>query len=386
MKFGQWLAGSGLLALAGYLTASEVAGHSTPTWPYWLFGVISVFGGIAMLGSLLRRTRKVRAEPDQATPEPEPEAAAEPPEIAPEPVPQPAEQIPVPRRSPTSAAIARALQAEANTPAYTARWRSARGHEGSAAMRSTERIFDHPAYRSGAATPAAFLISVLIPCRTLGDDQPAPDGMRAQFARFVARPGIGNLIARIREIGDADEWRPSAGRGRIRLESHLGSADLSEFPVASAKLILPDRDVPVSGSEPDRADLFVRINLQPVPAGLPEWRDRLGLALALAGELADFLTRELGVPTRASGYAARPAEACLRIVAREDAQLGIKEVVDITMFPSLLSPYVASEFGGCIVADADGREIPMAAMVLAQGLAERLHVTGYDDALAEMSD
>ena len=306
MKFGQWLAGSGLLALAGYLTASEVARHSTPTWPYWLFGVISVLGGIAMLG-LLRRTRKVRAEPIRQHRSLSPRRLRTHPRSRLNPYPSQLSRFQCPsRRSPTSAAIARALQAEANTPAYTARWRSARGHEGSAAMRSTERIFDHPAYRSGAATPAAFLISVLIPCRTLGDDQPAPDGMRAQFARFVARPGIGNLIARIREIGDADEWRPSAGRGRIRLESHLGSADLSEFPVASAKLILPDRDVPVSGSEPDRADLFVRINLQPVPAGLPEWRDRLGLALALPGELADFLTRELGVPTRASGYAARP--------------------------------------------------------------------------------
>lgn len=66
MKFGQWLAGAGLIALAGYLTAAEVAGHRTPNWPYWLFGAITMVGAVTMLESSLRHRRVASARINQA--------------------------------------------------------------------------------------------------------------------------------------------------------------------------------------------------------------------------------------------------------------------------------------------------------------------------------
>jgi hypothetical protein len=272
--------------------------------------------------------------------------------------------------------------AKNETRAFTPRWRAARGHEGAAAIRSTERIFDHIAYRSGADQPPAFLISAIVPCRPLGDSQPGPDGMRQQFGLLVTRPAFMDLIAEADAIGPGCGWRPMAGRGRILLESHLcaSTRDPDQFPVASVKLILPDQDRPTYGSDPGQADLLVRINLPSRKAGLPQWRERFARALALPRQLAAFLTGELKVPTLA-----RPAEACLRIVARQDSPAGLPEVVDVSMFETLSAPNVPNEFHECQITDPNGNEISTAARKLALDLAEALHATGYEQALDSSS-
>jgi hypothetical protein len=58
MKVGKWLAATGFVLVAGYLTAAEVAGRKTPLWPYLAFGAITVAGAIVMPTSLLCRRCK----------------------------------------------------------------------------------------------------------------------------------------------------------------------------------------------------------------------------------------------------------------------------------------------------------------------------------------
>ncbi len=96
------------------------------------------------------------------------------------------------------------------------------------------------------------------------------------------------------------------------------------------------------------------------------------------GYLAGFLTDELKVPT-----VGRPAEACVRIRARQESPLGLSEVTDVSMFESLPASFVPSEFGECQVSDPDGNDITTAARTLAQKLAEVLHANGYDEVLAD---
>ena len=98
--------------------------------------------------------------------------------------------------------------------------------------------------------------------------------------------------------------------------------------------------------------------------------------MALPGHLATFLTRELKLPTMG-----RSAEACLRIVARQESPAGLPEVVDVSMFETLSAPYLPNEFRECQIADTNGNEITTAARKLALNLAEALHATGYEQAL-----
>lgn len=241
-----------------------------------------------------------------------------------------------------------------------------------------QQSFDHPAYmRSMAQTPPWARFRAAVACGPLGET-PGWQELRARFLYLLAHESIRELIYQLAEIPDVATWRPRATHRRSWLQADLTVEDQAAVPAASAVLFLPENKFE-AGLLQGCAELVLHVDFVPrapvttsgqLSSRRPSyWRKRFEEALALPGELADWLDQQLGLETFGE-----PAAQCgIMLQARQS----ITEMVDVSGIRVLPAPYTPKDFTGWAVAGADGKTRQELATQMMLDLSERvLHLDG----------
>lgn len=277
-------------------------------------------------------------------------------------------------------------------PALTNRWRyTPVAFDVGTLANLSHKAFSHQSYmRQYEDKPPAFRTGAFVACGALGEDEPTAEYLRSNMRKFLAQPALLSLIGMFTNIHPAARWDSQPGRGRFNLEADL-LRPVSDTPIASALLLLPESGVRRYGKDQAGAELYLHIDLPmnggvpvggvPERAGLAEWHDRFIAALALPGLLGRFLD-SIGLTT-SDEPAARFA---VQIQARVVNQLGIEEVVDFGELPSLSQSRYSVQFDGWAVADPEGRPGPAISKRLLTELCESIGRSGYGPLLDGLTD
>lgn len=265
-------------------------------------------------------------------------------------------------------------------PALTDRWRlSFNQIDAPGVARLGQQGFEHRAYmRSAEQTPPWVRIGVIVACDPLGDAMGWQE-LRGRFAALLTQESIRGLIYKLTDIPGDAQWRPRGTHRRSWLEADMTGDDDAKVPAASAVLFLPEEGGALAGLQRGCAQMTLHIDfgsVQPMAISAqfllrrpPYWRDRFEDALALPGEVATWLTHDLGLGT--SGEPA--AHFGIMLQARQS----ITEMVDASHIRALSASMTANQFTGWAVADAGGRSNHDLATQMMLDLSERiLHLNG----------
>jgi hypothetical protein len=272
-------------------------------------------------------------------------------------------------------------------PAITDRWRDTNdGHEVPALMRLKDNILSHPGYgrRSMEERPPSVRAGILVSCGPPGSAALTTSDLRARFLRFLSCPSITELVTGLTHAGDSSQWITWDSNGRMNLGAILTDDDQEAAPVAWARLLLPDPANTHYGSDPRLAELVIYVEPRIAdgrpapPADLATWYDRFVRALAVAGALAEFLTKDLGLPATDDP----PAQAGVWL----DTPHAMTELVDLQGMDILPGATPSTWFAGWAVADLDGKPLAELAQAwLTQMCDYTLRLDGYEEALATIS-
>jgi hypothetical protein len=264
------------------------------------------------------------------------------------------------------------------------RWRLTHTLVDASAMAQLEHQgFGHRAYsRPLEQTPPWVRIRAVVACDYLGEI-PGWQELRGRFAGFLSQESIRGLIYELADITDGSAWRQRGTQRRSWLEADLTLED-EAVPAASAILFLPERDIQ-GRLQHGCAELTLHVDFAPrSPAGISEellarrpqyWRERFAQALALPGELADFLERQFGLAV--SGEPA--GQFGIRLQARQT----MAEMVDVSGIKALPAQYAMNHFTGWAVAEPTGKTTQELAPQMMLDLSER--VLHLDGSVQEMS-
>ncbi len=143
----------------------------------------------------------------------------------------------------------------------------------------------------------------MVACDVLGET-PGWQELRGRFAGLLTQESVRGPIWQLTDIPEGARWRPRGTYRREWLEADLTAAGESVVPAASALLVLPEKPA-LAGFPPGCAQLTLHISFAPRrsgtggPMSFPPsyWRARFAQALALPGELACWLSHQLGLAT-----------------------------------------------------------------------------------------
>ncbi len=227
------------------------------------------------------------------------------------------------------------------------------------------------------AVPPSVRVMTLVACRPLGDEPESRD-LRALFLAMLARPAFIDLITDLSGARPGVSWQLRATPRRSNLKADLTGRASAEAPVASVMLELPVADLRLAGNDPRCAHLILHMDLPGSgdAAGLPAWRHRIILALALPGELARFLTK-IGLPTS--------SDPATQLAVLVQARQALTEIIDPGGIKALPATYVVNESVGYLIADPAGEPAPGAASRVLRDLSERvLHLDGQHPVAARV--
>jgi hypothetical protein len=325
-KAAIWIMGSGITFAGGYLISSVSSGHKTPTWPYFLFGIVFLFGvllwSIQRVSMLLRSAwRRVRMSLSSVLPRSKYE----------------------PKRDGDPTPNGTDLESVA-----VYRWRCiSEASDVHPLAKIGNEGFSHASYlRQGQNKPPVMRVGAFVACSPLGDKEPTEADLQTRFQALLQGGPVMSLIGLVTYKGAA-RWQSQPEGGRLRLESDLCGQGASAVPVASAMLRLPSTN---GGG----AELVLHIDLPmngsvPVKAKADRWYERFTAALAVPAELTRFL-RDLGLTT-ADDPTVRFA---IQVQPRTAVSTGIDEIVDTTLHPALTPATHSPQFHGWAVADPAG--------------------------------
>lgn len=344
---GKGLAGTGLTGIVGYVIATAPL-HSSPVWPYWLFGGMVVTGAAAYLVG-------------QGQPEPQAAETVEAPE------PEPAETLPA--------------------PLCTGRWRhTLSGHEVPSLMMITHKGFSHPGYMrpSSEDRPPFVRFGVLVACDPLGPS-PTTSALRDRFLSFLASPPVADLVNAVSYVSDDLSWMNYGSNGRFYNEAVLvRGADQAEAPVASVMLNLHEPGLAQYGHDSRTAELVFHIEPRDKDGGVAPaaefkaWYEALILALDLPRAFARFLEQDVELAT----HGEPPAQLGLELRGRRD----IAELVDASGLPQVAGSWRSNSFLGYMVAEHDGNRPGAASVEMLRSICDHaLHLHGYEDALDRLN-
>jgi hypothetical protein len=241
-------------------------------------------------------------------------------------------------------------------PAQTSLWRhTTDGAEVPSLMRITHKSFSHPGYMrsAGAGEKAPSMrIGTLIASDPLGPTL-STSMLAARFLTFLTRQPVLDLVSMMTTINPGATWQRLASPGRLMLEAAMMTDGQEEAPVASAMLLLPEPKMSHFGSDPRCAEFILHIEprdsagrLTP-PLALNLWLDRFARALAIPGELAQFLTADLGLATAAEP----PAKFGIWL----DAPRSIGDLVHFADIRQLPGSALSNQFIAYAIADPNGK-------------------------------
>jgi hypothetical protein len=241
-------------------------------------------------------------------------------------------------------------------PVNTGRWRTtSKGFQVGALMRVRSVILSHPGYMRPTDEKQPFMrIGALVGCALLGPE-PSVTEMRARFRAFLSSEPVMGLVSALTNLGSAETWLSLPGHGRWLLEAALTDEDQAGAPVAEARLVLPEADMPArAGTEPNSAELILHIEPRAAdgtPAasvGFAEWQGRFGRMLELPSMLAYFLDSSLELATRDD-----PAAKFALVLETPAGRL--TDLVDLGDRKPLPGGQVMNQFMGWAVAEPDGK-------------------------------
>jgi hypothetical protein len=276
---------------------------------------------------------------------------------------------------------------EPRHPPVTDRWRyTSNGFEVGTLGNLGQKAFSHQSYmRSAENSPPSVRFGTFIGCDLLAEDEPTAEQLRSSMRHFLGQPEVMDLIGRLTDFGADAAWHSQPGRGRFNLEADLLASPDGGQVVASAFLLLPEREIMRSGTERAGAELYIHADLPtkdgvPVRAGLAEWHDRFTAAMALPGLLVRFLA---GAGLTAGAEPA--ARIAVQIKARSTAATGVDEVVDFGDLPVLSPRRHSWQFDGWAVADPQGKPADAISIRLLTELCESTGRTGYGKLLSNLN-
>ncbi len=272
-------------------------------------------------------------------------------------------------------------------PATTDRWRLTYTFADVPAMSQlASHGFDHHGYSCPAEkTPAWMRIRAVVACDLL-DETLGWQDLRAKFAGFLTQESVRGLIDALTDIPDGATWRHRATARRSWLEADMTVTEETVVPSASAKLFLPENES-LAGLQPGCAQLTLHIDLpQRGQSGIaarggfppPFWRRRFEQALAMPGELAAWLEKDLGLAS-----VERPAPRAGILLHSTQP---LTELIDSSGIPVLPGPVIQSQFSGWAVADTDGKNVQDLASQMMLDLSERvLHLDGTAEQMSGLA-
>ena len=383
-KLGASLAASGLTFAGLYLIGTAPLGHPVPLFPYWIFLGLVVVGGCVYLWSVLQAgpTEKASGVASLASDE---SVHAEGPtayhlgSIG-------ASVLVKDRDTMSDVNMPRLVRTA--EPVVTDHWRfTPVSFDVTTLDNIGNKGFTHPKYmRQWEDKPPAVRIGAFVACGPLGEEEPVAEELRGLFRGLLAGDPFVALIALLTDIGAEAEWHSQPGRRRFNLEADLRGEDMSQVPVASAMLLLPDPAIGRYGTDRRGAELVLHVDLPlrggvPVKAGLPKWHERFTYGLALPRELARWLD-DLGL--RPSGEPA--ARFAVQVQARTSVPSGMEEIVDTSTLTPLFPPRYSPQFDGSAMAGQDGRTAGGISKQFVREMCEDIGRTGYETILAGLPE
>jgi hypothetical protein len=338
---GKSLAAAGLTGVVLYVVGTATQ-RTWPLWPYFIFGVMLLLGG------LLYVLGQGRTAPDSnATEVPDDPEGAEGP------------------------------------PLTTDKWRyTSNGGEAPSLMMITHKGFSHHGYmRSPPENPPPYVrMGVLVACDPFGS-LPTTSALRDRLLDFLGRAPVSALVSELTHVGQELAWRSYASNGRIHNEAVLtASDDQTEAPVASVMLNLNEAGQPRYGHDPRTAEFVLHIEPQThdgkpaPPADLKAWHDRLVRALDVPGAFADFLSEDLGLTTHGDP----PAQLGIELRAYRS----ITELIDPGDHSVIAGSTGSSQFTGYMISSLNGISASDVAVEMLTGICDHaLHLHGYEDEL-----
>jgi hypothetical protein len=276
-------------------------------------------------------------------------------------------------------------------PAYTGRWRTTSdGFEVPALMRLRDAAPPQPVFAalSPGNEPASIRIGALIACEPLGSTPSTPE-LGQCFLRFMASPGVMDLVASLTCLRQGGTWERWAGNGRMMLEAGLtdpspSREELRGSAVAWARLLLPEVAMSSYGRDPRFAQLILHVEPRgdgsgPAnPADIRAWHSRFTKALQIPEALRDFLEKTLGLITSDDPS----AQLGIELKTRQS----IADLVDFKGLKRLEGSQPRPWYMGWTIADAEGQPPAQAAVELLRSMCDyTLQVDDYEDLLASLA-
>jgi TIR domain/SEC-C motif len=250
------------------------------------------------------------------------------------------------------------------------------------------KTFDHPAY-SRPDWPPYMRVQAVVACNPLGDG-PGSQELRSRFRGLLAQAPFNELLRDMYVISPGIVWLSRAAGRRSHLEADLSYEDNPQHPLGTLAMLLPDwkhpQDPPQASAmlllpEADRnyAELTLHADFPMISyLALPDWNRRVTYALQLAGELANFLTDDLGLTTSNN-----PAAQVAILLRTRHTMLGLVNPIGVKVLPS---SRIEQEFTASAVADPAGKTAAEVAGKIVLELSERvLHLEGSEAELSGLA-
>ncbi len=215
-------------------------------------------------------------------------------------------------------------------------------------------------------------IGIISPIGDLGSEL-STSQLRSDFLRFLDQSPVSGFLRELRLAAVGSRWASRAGDGRIELEAGYAQT-------ATATLLLPQANATVQHGAVRYARFVLQVELGNSDRGvahasLPDWHQRLAIALSVPGALADFLRQTLRMRTE--------RDPAVQFGIRLNAHNSIGELVDTHGLTALPGARVKNGFETYATSSERGKTASETAVDFLVELCERtLHLQGYEPLLA----
>ena len=231
--------------------------------------------------------------------------------------------------------------------------------------------------------PPSIQIGMLVACDPLGATQ-ATSELRSRYLSLPASPPVMVLVSAVSNIRQGASWRPYGGHGRINLEAALTGAEEAEAPTSSALLLLPEVGMSQFGRDSRYAELVLDIEPRGADGGpasamiLGAWHQLFVQALSLPGQLAEFLSGDLGLATA--------DDPPVQLGVWLKTPRAMTELIDIGGLTPIPGSPASNWFVGYAIADPSGHGAKAVAVELLRQMCDyTLHLDGYESALESLA-